>query len=257
MSGDLGKQARSARGFTLVEALISVGVVGVLLSLIIPALRDVKRRSMEVASMARLAQIGHTIAQYTSAHDDMYPQVRLGVTYDVSYGRFQGGLSSWPLDTYFLWFAVVADVAPFREHAASWIGPAESLDPESTSSFVPTYMQCNAFAANPALWTDRGSAEARANPAPFLTPVRIGMVAHPSSKIMFHDGSVSYDHRPIRAWAHGMPDRLTPVLAADGHAEAVLPSRTTAPFRNPLGGAVQDKPWHNTPNGVRGVDLPP
>jgi type II secretory pathway pseudopilin PulG len=237
------------------EALVGVGVIGVLLSLLIPGLSGARRRSMETASLGRLSQIGQTIAQYNAAHQDAYPQSEIGATYWDTRGRVPIASRGYPLSTYAQWCYVVSDAAPLAEFAASWIGPAESLDPEPTTSFLPSYLQCNTFAASPSLWTDRGRAEAPLNKQPFFSPVRTGMVAYPALKIMFHDATVSYDRRPIRAWHHSMPDRPTPALGADSHAEVVIPSATTVPFQCPLPTSVGQYPWHNTPNGVLGRDL--
>jgi prepilin-type N-terminal cleavage/methylation domain-containing protein/prepilin-type processing-associated H-X9-DG protein len=65
-------------GFTLIELLFVIAVIGVILSLLAPALVTVKRRAQALQCMSRLHQIGIAVQAYTTAHDETIPFIVFG-----------------------------------------------------------------------------------------------------------------------------------------------------------------------------------
>ncbi|MGL4465391.1 MAG: DUF1559 domain-containing protein, partial [Planctomycetia bacterium] len=60
------------RGFTLVEVLVVVGLIGLLLALLLPALQQAREAANRAACAANLKQIGVAINAYVEVHG-LYP----------------------------------------------------------------------------------------------------------------------------------------------------------------------------------------
>jgi prepilin-type N-terminal cleavage/methylation domain-containing protein len=65
--------ARSKHAFTLLELLAAIAVVGVLISLLLPALAGVRRSARFSSSMANSRTIVQTLAIYAHDHRDTHP----------------------------------------------------------------------------------------------------------------------------------------------------------------------------------------
>ena len=254
-------------GFTLIELLVSIGVVGVLLSMLIPAVGSARRAAGEAASLARLSQLAVTIEAWGTAHDTVYPRIEPGKRYGVGYPTAgavgtAGIIGAEGAFAYIEWPAVVREMFPFPENAASWISPGRGLALEeqqddfeahgTIGQFIPSYELCLGFNAAPKLWTPEGAAAAAGRPGEFVTPVRTSMVAYPAGKAMMFDAEMSYDRR--RGLAPGKRD--VPVLFADGHAAARPLTEASTPFPTALIPPERaGHKLHNTPNGVAGTDF--
>ncbi len=78
----MGKRPRVRRspGFTLVELLTVVGVVGILLALLFPAVNGVRNRSRTILCQSRLGQWGTAFGLYAGDWDSLWPHT------DSNYG---------------------------------------------------------------------------------------------------------------------------------------------------------------------------
>ena len=70
---------RSRKGFTLIEILVVVAIIGVLVGLILPAAREAARR---LACTNNLKQMGLAIHNYSATYD-VFPQGLNGYTTHV------------------------------------------------------------------------------------------------------------------------------------------------------------------------------
>lgn len=66
---------RRARGLTLVEVLVAIGLVGLLAALTLPAVQDAREAARRAGCLSNLRQIGLAIQQYHSAHN-LLPSTR-------------------------------------------------------------------------------------------------------------------------------------------------------------------------------------
>ena len=60
-------------GFTLVEALVVIGIISVLAGLLLPVLFAAKRQANKDVCLSNLKQLGHSIQLYCTDHDDKLP----------------------------------------------------------------------------------------------------------------------------------------------------------------------------------------
>ena len=61
--------------FTLVEGLIVLGVLMILISLLLPALRQTRQAARDVSGLSNIRQIAVAVAGYTTDHSDVIPTV--------------------------------------------------------------------------------------------------------------------------------------------------------------------------------------
>lgn len=68
-----GRPATSYSAFTLLELLVTIGIIGVLASLLFPAFASVRRNAKTVVCLSNLRQCGVLIHQYAGEHDYSFP----------------------------------------------------------------------------------------------------------------------------------------------------------------------------------------
>ena len=68
-----GSRSR-AKGFTLVELLVVIGIVALLIGLLMPALSAARRNARTVACKGQMQQIGHAFAMYVNESKGKYPK---------------------------------------------------------------------------------------------------------------------------------------------------------------------------------------
>ena len=65
-------------GFTLIELLVVVAIIGILASLLLPALSSARRSAKTSLCIGNLKQIGSAVMCYLSEHDDYFPRTMAG-----------------------------------------------------------------------------------------------------------------------------------------------------------------------------------
>ena len=63
------------RGFTLVEMLVVIAVIGILAALLLPALAKAKRRALRTKSINNQRQIGLAYESFVGDNQSLYPEV--------------------------------------------------------------------------------------------------------------------------------------------------------------------------------------
>lgn len=242
---------RFRRAFTLVELLVSLGVIAILLSLVIAGLRGARERGRDTVALSNLRSLGVTLELFSSTHAALYPFVEPG---SRIYYEPPGGLHNFYLTTddrwvaRYVWPITLHDTAPWEDHYESWLCPEDrpSSGPpwvsDSGAQRYPSYTYSNSFVANPAVWTT-GASPTDAD----LKPQRATTVAFPSAKAVMFER----DRRPLNERADGGRQL---VLAADGAAAPRIDAQSQRPVPNPLRENTALL-YHDTALGILGRDF--
>ena len=67
------KRSTAARGFTLVELLVVIGIIAVLISVLLPSLNAARRSARTTQCLANLRTCGHGFFMYSQSYKGMFP----------------------------------------------------------------------------------------------------------------------------------------------------------------------------------------
>jgi type II secretory pathway pseudopilin PulG len=242
---------------------VSLGVIGVLLAITLPALVGTRSSAQQIASVANLKGIGLTLEHYAQAHALEYPFPARSETRESGSSGFgpviwhpSGAAGDDATLFYFdsvwahmpsLWPGVVQSVAPWEERFATWLSPGRVSDPgeplwRQGGPTFPSYRLSTSVLGAPRIWSGSG-APTDAD----VHPMRTSDVSSPSGKVIVFDAERAY----LRV-SDGVRPR--PLLFADGAASARFDADATPPVPNPLSG-LPPRRYHDTPNGVEGRDF--
>lgn len=260
----------SRAGFTLIELLVVIAIIGVVTSIVLPALGGARTKARQTISLANTRSIAQSFELYAGAHRVLpFPgQVEsehtggLEGVYSMNWYARDGlaiiaVTEVWPMAT--LWPALVSDITPWDEAFGTWVSPGRSKElpgiddifGEREPSDVVSYEYSNSFLARPRIWSGDRDAPADADRS-MVAPTKPSDVRSPSGKVMLFDTDLTY-LREQPEIVEGHYDALTPMAFVDGHAAVHNPLDATAGAPNPLNG-TDIRRLHNTPNGVQGVD---
>ncbi len=93
---DRAHSAVGLRAFTLLELLVTVGIVALIIGLILPALRGARWKVDDVALIAHQSQVFKSLDQYLADHDQKYPSWgEAGTAHAVLALKGRNATSSW------------------------------------------------------------------------------------------------------------------------------------------------------------------
>jgi prepilin-type N-terminal cleavage/methylation domain-containing protein len=241
------KVQSSARAFTLIELLVAIGVIGILIGLLLPALGGAQAAAKRTRSLADLRQIGVSFELYLGRFRETHPFQPAGLPYfigppDGPAGALYDSNAPWSLS--YAWPTLFHSVAPWTEHYRVW--SAHNADAgnlawqtDQGEWVFPVYHYSNSFIGSPETWMDQGEPGARAT--------RQHEVRFPASKVIVFDRFVPHHRSPEPADARG-------ILLGDSSARTSKDADAARPFPNRTG-AGQPGIYHNTPGGLNGTDI--
>ncbi|MEM1184513.1 MAG: type II secretion system protein [Planctomycetota bacterium] len=254
------------RAFSIVELMVVIAIIGVLISILLPALGAARSASRQVLALANARTLHQTFELYLDSNDETYPFVpgfadpNLGGEQVVFVNWYPEGTVIGTNDRFMLawaWPALISTIAPWEEHYETWVSPGKPTElPEDwvdSQEREPgeeiSWRLSNTFLADPAAWDGK----ANADPMVFRA-VKRPDIAFPSGKALAWDTHLAYlSRRPDLRDGHWDAD--APIAFADGHAEVRNPLDGTEPADTGFGfSETGPRALADTPDGVRGLD---
>lgn len=258
---------KAESGFTLIELLIVIAIIGILISIMFPALGKARATARQTAGLANLRSVGTSFSQYADQYKS-WPFAKKGTVPegvgmppnpDIMFVRWWpensiiGTSEAWHLS--YLWPGVVAPFTSWPENYRLWVSPGLSKelpdfsflgDFENIRNTV-SLRYSNSFIANSKLFSAAAVADEN-----LMQPVQQHEVGFPANKVVLWDAHLAYLNKTPHA-INGQWAAPTPMAFADLHADLKDPTKAAAPVGNPL----KHEPLmtlHDTPDGVQGRD---
>lgn len=233
----------SRSGFTLIETIVVVMLVGILTLLVLPSLSNVRNSSMELVTTARIRSHTSIFTLYATENAGYYPSLvhpqASSATYTV---RGEPLTILGYFGQIYVWQFGLSD--PYYDGTIE--GPLFRRAGNDSDWIVPDYRYSASFMADPAFW----SAETRTGPGQWRGQ-RSSSVRYPSSKALLTDD---------RAMVFGS-DGFSVFALSDGSAMRVSLNEVAPPHRTGEGeypgtANVVGFPGIHTINGIYGRDVP-
>lgn len=234
-------------GFSLVELLVVIGVVAILLSLVLPALRGARRSAAELVSLSNARQLAMVIQMYSDASGGLLPATEDGRFYPEIDESSSFSYPYWQV--YQTWTGVVFPVLPYGDAIDVYISPLARRTDIGHATWPSSYHYSTSFAGQPALWKPGAVADAS-----LRRGVRSHQIRFPSSKALLWDSEVDAGRAQARD-PDGNLITVTPIASADGSGAFRVPAEAAVAVPNPYGNGVSRLRMHNTPEGVSGRDF--
>ena len=255
--------AQRSRAFTLIELIVTIGVIAVVLSISLPALQTVIRRARMTMSLSNTRSLSQIVLADPRVERE-WPVFEPGKRYSPPFNPHS--LVWWGRpDSYNSYWAAPVVWPDIFEYTKEDFGSVDVLvSPGFNTNDLPPYsvvsghyvMTASAF-GDPRLWDEQGSTEAAAVPA-MRRGIRLSEVAFPSQKALLWDRKLGWMRPGNVRYLGGDLDVKTPVAAFDGSSKLRVPADATAPVvcLDPVRLPKLDTPLrlHDTPGGVRGRD---
>lgn len=259
----------SRRGFTLLELMVVVLVIGVLFSLALPALVAARDRAGELACLARGRSCYFAVQTYADSNRDLPPVAWPLVSSHIPSPlrvRIYSGTGGWIETDYF--------------NSRSWCYVVMAADPQDSNAFLCAGVRDDTDRSHPyirgigsemymhgyrlLMSTFSLSDSYRASPRYFtpdspqlisdLGPQRLTLTAFPSSKALLYESFVFHRSNSSRRTLDLDPP-AAPVALADGSARVIDFRTASEPVNNRFRPSTNPHPMSNTLDGVRGRDF--
>jgi len=246
---------RHSSAFTLIEVLVSIGIIALLISISLPALGGARDRSRELGSSVNLRSIGQIFEMYTQGSKGLYPAPVPGRFYPDPNPRFPlMTMSHWQASN--LWADLFLEAYPWAGNGQMYLAPGAERDFSNQQVITTTFSSFQysaSFLGNPKIWSEE---DFPSTDWPKLEKsVRRSMVRYPSGKALMWDVEMPYIRRPLRRDIYQNLLEKTPILFADQHVESRIPAEANPGVTNWAPFAAHAHPFlHNTRDGVYGRD---
>ncbi|MBY0308238.1 MAG: hypothetical protein K2Q09_05810 [Phycisphaerales bacterium] len=243
------RRALKSAGFTLVETLVTLSMVGLLVGLSLWGLSAVRTHGRFAAAVARVADHGRTLSAYCADYRDTFPFFTTpGAVTTLSCADRNRPINVRFFQAFRSWSVALGDGYYAGHSSGTLFRSPFNLDADDGMSLTDYFYPCT-FVAAPEYW----NRETRLYPPLQLVGTRGAQVRFPDRKALIV-------HDPPRS------PSLASALAAsfvDGHAERIGPDRASrdrlgdglAPWIFPYGAPHETIDLMHTEGGVYGADV--
>jgi len=241
--------------FTLIEILVSIGIIALLISITLPAIGGARDRSRELGSSVNLRSIGQLFEMYTQNSKELYPAPVPGRAYpDPNPGFPLITMSHWEASNH--WPDLFLEEYPWAGNKQMYLAPGAERDfsnQQVITTTFPSYRYSASFLGDPKIWSEE---DFPSTEWPILEKsVRRSMVRYPSAKALMWDVEMPYIRRPLERDMYQNLLEKTPILFADQHVEPHIPAEANPGVTNWAPYAAHAHAYlHNTRDGVYGRD---
>ncbi len=88
-------KAKTQKGFTLIELLVVIAIIGILASMLLPALAKAKTRANRIKCVSNIKQVGSAFKAFANDNNDRYPWLLTPLD-EAAQGN---GVSGWSAET--------------------------------------------------------------------------------------------------------------------------------------------------------------
>lgn len=232
------------RAFTLTELLVTIGVIGILIAVLVSALRGARGQAGATVALSNLRGIGITVEKYTCQYRGAYPWHDPARDYIGADGGTMWTSDQWALR--YWWPTTMHAVAPWPDHYRSWLNDGVDITDNDRpwNGNNSSYEYSCALFARPEVW----SADASPAPASFFAAVHTHEIRFPSAKCLMFDIDRAYLKQPPT------PETPRGVLMIDGSASLWEDGDAVTPIPNRIDRQPK-RVYHDTPDGARGRDI--
>lgn len=270
-------------GFSLIELLVVIGIVGILVGILAPALRGARGSALQTVSLANVRSAQQTVAMYAQEYgrhpfrgageypsrlDEMFqgqfvPQA--GVAYYLWYPRGVVIGTTDHFEQAWMWPSVAVGIEDWPAHWGTWVSPRKdrplptaedfTMDDDNPIRDQISVRYSNAFVARPEFFNAQRRGTDPARWSTLLRPTRPSEVRFPASKVVLWDDDLAYlTGDPVERVA-GLLDAKTPLAFADGHGAVRNPTGASEVDGNPLVEGGAGVKLADTRDGVMGRDF--
>ncbi len=251
---------RNNNAFTLIELMVSIGIIAILISIAIPALSGVRQRARDAIGLSNLRQTSVAMENYVQAYGGWLPYAKEGSGFRLTPEVPPSSVirpGYWDTSSY--WSSLFHEVAPWDQWFGMWVYPDPrrptskpwAIDSTSDSPFsngVSSLEYARSLYARPEIWESGGIIEDRDS---VLRGVRHSEVRYPSAKVSLFDSELC-----ARVRCDDPKTVKRAMLFVDGHAAMKALSDANAPVKGRLPelAAYGALAVHDTAGGARGRD---
>jgi len=215
----------SSCAFTLIELLVVIAVIGLIVSLLLPAFSRAKASAQRTQCVSQLRQLGFATQMFADDHE--------GQTFRYSFGSTNGGK--------LYWFGWIQD------------GPEETREVDLTQGVLWPYLESTGVEVCPSLryWDARFKHKAKGTAygygynlhlagSPTTSPIQLSRIGRPSDIVLFADAAQVntfqapaspsnplleefYYVNAMEATAHFRHHRSANAVFCDGHVDREIP----------------------------------
>lgn len=215
----------SHHGFTIIELLVSIVIIGVLIAILLPALAGARKQAKNTTILSSIRQAGVAVTDYTNEENGYFPY--RGKAHEPKDYYFRSQAKYWP--------------TTLLAHGVDLDGKLPRTRRTESKLIETFFWLTHAAHARPEYWGDDDSVIENDL---MYAGVRIDEALFPSRKGMLID--VAFNEESIGA----------SVCFLDGSASFIPFNKTPLYIESDLRRPLSATPWHvlTTPDGIRGID---